>query len=74
MTDFIDQTVEREALQLDIDLENQIKRSGLRGKTLDDSALNCRICDSPIPMPRREAVLGVQTRVICQTSLERGAR
>lgn len=74
MTDVFDRATEtEEALRADA-LEEQARRSGLRGKTFSDSATLCRVCDEPIPMERRKAVPGVQTCIECQTMLEGGLK
>ncbi len=49
----------------------QNRRAGLTGKTVADSATECRICDTPIPFERRCALPGVQTCVDCQSDLEK---
>lgn len=41
-----------------------------QGKTLADSAEFCEECDAPIPLARRQAILGVQYCVNCQSKLE----
>ncbi len=74
MTDVSDRATEREEAQREDALEQQAYRAGLRGKTFNDSAMNCRVCDEPIPMERRKAVPGVQTCVECQAMLERGVK
>ena len=44
------------------------------GKTVDDSAYVCRICDAEIPQGRREAIPGVETCTDCAADLEHGIR
>lgn len=41
-----------------------------QGKVLSDSAKFCVDCDAPIPLARRQAILGVQYCMICQSKLE----
>lgn len=71
MTDMFDRAAEREEQQREDALQAQARRAGLAGKTAEDSARHCRICESLIPVARRRAVPGVQTCVICQADLER---
>lgn len=71
MTDLYDRATEREEETRADALEEQARRAGLRGKTFNDSARNCRVCDDPIPEARRRAVPGTQTCMPCQTDLER---
>ncbi|WP_221227706.1 TraR/DksA C4-type zinc finger protein [Rhodocyclus tenuis] len=52
-------------------IDAQIRKGGLRDKTIDDSAKECAICDAPIPDARRAAYPGVQTCVECANDLER---
>lgn len=52
-------------------LQAQAWRAGLDGKTVQDSASHCRVCERLIPVARRRAVPGVQTCVSCQEDLER---
>lgn len=74
MTDIYDRATEREEdLRADA-LAAQSRRAGLAGKTVSDSARNCRVCDDPIPDARRRALPGVQTCVQCQADLERATR
>jgi len=71
MTDPFDRATEREEeLRADA-LADQARRSGLAGKTVADSATECRLCDEPIPDARRHALPGVQTCIDCQSDLER---
>jgi len=51
-------------------LQAQAERAGLDGKTVDDSATHCHLCEEPIPQGRREAYPGVQTCIACQQELE----
>lgn len=74
MTDVSDRATEREEAQREDALEQQAYRAGLRGKTFNDSAMNCRVCDEPIPMERRAAVPGVKTCIDCQRLRERGGQ
>lgn len=71
MTDIIDRAAARSAEILADTLADQARRSGLSGKTINDSAHECRACGDPIPDKRRQALPGVQTCVDCQTEIER---
>lgn len=71
MTDLFDRATEREEQDRADALAEQARRAGLDGKTVDDSALVCRVCEGPIPEARRRALPGVQTCVDCQADLER---
>lgn len=70
MSDIVDRANAREEEMLADALGEQARRSGLRGKTVNDSAVDCRVCGDPIPYKRRRALPGVQTCVYCQTDLE----
>ena len=70
MTDIFDRASEHEEEDRADALAAQTRRAGLSGKTVNDSALNCCVCDAPIPLDRREAMPGVQTYFDCQTALE----
>ena len=70
MTDIFDRATEHEEQDRADALENQAIRSGLAGKTVDDSAILCGVCDDQIPDERRQALPGVQTCVFCQVKLE----
>ena len=70
MTDFCDHAKAREEELLFDALDEQARRAGLSGKTVNDSALNCRVCDDPIPEARRLFLPGVQTCIDCQADLE----
>jgi len=72
--DVYDRATEREEQQRDEALQAQARRGGLTGKTLHDSALECRVCEERIPLARRRALPGVQTCVECQGDLERGIK
>lgn len=74
MTDAFDRASEIEARDRDEALQRQQERAGLKGKTHLDSARECRVCDEPIPEPRRRAVPGVKTCAGCQAELEHGLR
>lgn len=54
MTDVFDRAQGREQEFLDDALTEQNRRAGLTGKTVDDSALECRHCKMPIPELRRQ--------------------
>lgn len=71
MTDIYDRATEREEESRADALAAQARRAGLAGKTMHDSARNCRVCDDSIPTARRRALPGVQTCVPCQEELER---
>lgn len=71
MTDVFDRATELEEAQRQDALQAQARRAGLDGKTVEDSAKHCRVCEVLIPVARRRAVPGVQTCVTCQTDLER---
>jgi phage/conjugal plasmid C-4 type zinc finger TraR family protein len=70
MTDIYDRATEREEEARADALAAQSRRAGLAGKTIHDSARNCRVCDETIPDARRRALPGVQTCVLCQAELE----
>lgn len=70
MIDICDRASEREEEHRQDALDAQERRAGLKGKTIDDSAHACAVCDTKIPEARREAVPGVQTCVDCQEELE----
>ena len=70
MTDVFDRAQARDAQMLEDALVEQSRRAGLAGKTFNDSARNCRLCDEAIPDARRRALPGVQTCVVCQSDLE----
>ena len=74
MTDVFDRATEVESLQREDALAGQRRRAQLEGKSVTDSAIDCAVCESPIPEARREAVPGVQTCVECQVDLERACR
>jgi len=71
MSDIIDRANDRESEIIADALEEQSRRAGLRGKTINDSAIECSVCDDPIPYKRRRALPGVQTCIYCQTEIER---
>lgn len=71
MTDVFDRASDLEEQQRQDALQKQARRAGLDGKTVQDSASHCHVCDSLIPVARRRAVPGVQTCVSCQEDLER---
>ncbi len=74
MTDVFDRATELEEQQRQDALQAQARRAGLDGKTVQDSASHCRVCDHLIPVARRRAVPGVQTCVSCQEDLERAVQ
>lgn len=71
MTDIYDRATEIEEAQREDALQEQARRAGLAGKTVADSALECEMCDDPIPDLRRQAVPGVQLCVDCQNEIEK---
>ena len=74
MTDFFDRAQARE-LQLREDaLRDQVRRAGLVGKTMADSATECIDCDAQIPEARREAQPGCQFCVACQARIEKAQK
>lgn len=66
-----DKASETEQEMRDRALQAQLRRAGMTGKTVADSAPACGVCDEPIPQERREAVPGVSTCIYCQSELER---
>lgn len=74
MSDVFDRASEREDADRAIALQEQALRAGLDGKTVADSAEECRVCAAPLPALRRALLPGVQTCVECQEELERAAR
>ena len=74
MTDILDRATEHEQEDRADALADQARRAGLAGKTVDDSARECTICDDLIPEERRRAIPGVQTCVDCQKEIERATR
>lgn len=70
MTDVYDRATAREEEHREDALQAQTRRAGLDGKTVEDSATHCYVCEGRIPIARRRAVPGVQTCVDCQTELE----
>lgn len=73
MTDVYDRATEREEIARQDAVDEQRRRAGLEGKTIDDSAVECAVCEQAIPELRRQALPGVQTCVECQAELERVA-
>lgn len=71
MTDLYDRAAELEELDRKVALQAQQDRAGLAGKTIDDSATECRDCDEPIPYKRRAAIPGCQFCVDCQAQREK---
>jgi phage/conjugal plasmid C-4 type zinc finger TraR family protein len=74
VTDVFDRAQERDAQMLEDALVEQSRRAGLAGKTINDSARKCRVCDKVIPDARRRALPGVQTCVACQADLENAVK
>lgn len=74
MTDMFDMATEREEIARQDALGVQQRRAGLAGKTVEDSALACIVCEEAIVEERRIALPGVQTCTLCQGELERAAR
>jgi phage/conjugal plasmid C-4 type zinc finger TraR family protein len=73
LTDIYDRATEAEEQSREKAIADQVRRSGLAGKTVADSATVCAVCDDLIPQDRREAVPGVQTCIHCQIELERAS-
>lgn len=71
MTDILDRAHELEEHQRQDALQAQARRAGLDGKTVQDSASHCHVCEHLIPVARRRAVPGVQTCLACQIDLEK---
>lgn len=78
MTDVFDQATEREEDFRDDALKAQQRRAeghGVNpGKTVEDSARFCVVCDAKIPEGRRRAIPGVETCTGCETDLERALK
>ena len=72
MTDVFERAQEHEQELRQDALTAQMRRAGLEGKTVDDSATHCAVCTDEIPQGRREAYPGVQLCVGCQAELEQG--
>lgn len=70
MTDITDVASEREEIARLDAIRDQVRRAGLAGKTVADSAHECSVCDEPIAEQRRLAVPGVKTCIECQAELE----
>lgn len=73
MSDVFDRASEREEADRAAALACQARRAGLSGKTVADSAAECRLCDEAIPPARRQALPGVQLCCECQQELEMAA-
>lgn len=71
MSDLFDRASDREAEILADRLQDQQRRAGLVGRTVDDSAVECHDCGDPIPQARRAAYPGVQRCIDCQQRRER---
>jgi len=71
MTDVFDSASELEEQDRARALAEHVKRSGLTGKTLADSAEFCDDCGDDIPLQRRMAVPGCKRCVSCQARKER---
>lgn len=74
MTDVFDRASEREEEFRADALADQDRRAGLVGKTVEDSATHCRVCEARIPEKRRRALPGVETCIRCQEELEKATR
>jgi len=68
--DQFDRATEIEEAQREDALQAQARRAGLQGKTVDDSAEICALCETVIPPARRVAIPGVQLCVDCQGEIE----
>lgn len=71
MTDVFDRATEIEEAQREDALQAQRRRAGLAGKTIADSAVDCDLCDEPLPELRRQTIPGVRLCVECQDAIER---
>jgi len=71
LTDIYDRATETEEQHRQQAIQRQALRAGMTGKTVDDSASACAICDDAIPFARRAALPGVRTCIACQNELER---
>lgn len=73
MIDDIDRASAREEEILSDALRDQVRRAGLAGKTVADSAEYCEAehCGEPIPQRRRQAVPGCRFCVNCQGRQEK---
>lgn len=71
--DINDMASEREEIARQDAIRDQVRRAGLAGKTVADSAHDCSVCGELIAEKRRVAVPGVQTCIDCQEELERAA-
>jgi phage/conjugal plasmid C-4 type zinc finger TraR family protein len=68
--DWIDAAVRQEESFLAGVLEGQRLADPTLGKTVHDSAFECRSCGEEIPQERRETVPGVQCCTLCQRAIE----
>ena len=71
MTDVFDRATEIEEAQREDALAAQARRAGLAGKTIADSAVDCDLCDEPLPELRRQTIPGVRLCVDCQAGIEK---
>lgn len=71
--DINDMASEREEIARQDAIRDQVRRAGLVGKTVADSARDCSVCGELIAEKCRVAVPGVQTCIDCQEELERAA-
>ncbi len=71
MTDIFDRASELEQKTRERALAAQAQRAALMGKTVADSAIECRDCGDEIPLKRREAMPGCQCCIHCQAYREK---
>lgn len=74
MSDDIDRAQAREQQLREDALRDQVRRAGLTGKTMADSAVECIDCDAQIPEARRWAVPGCERCVMCAGRQEKKGR
>lgn len=71
MTDIYDRASELEQKTRERALAAQTQRAGLTGKTVADSAAECKDCGDDIPLKRRKAMPGCQRCIHCQERQEK---
>lgn len=71
MTDIFDRASELEQKTRERALAAQAQRAGLTGKTVADSAVECKDCGDDIPLKRRKAMPGCQRCIHCQERQEK---
>ncbi len=70
MTDFIDNTVEREQMILNETIRTTLQKNQMIRHAA--SSTFCHYCDEPIPQARQQAIAGCMCCVDCQELIERG--